>query len=115
MQCETDANARLFGVESAELSSLMQIIMPLLLRAVDSDDDVRAVTAALGGMTKIIELLGLQPCRAFMTEVIEAARKLLSGEAVCQITVDSDLEDLEEEQEDEVQSFAYFTRALIGC
>ena len=89
---------------SKDLEGLLGAIMPLLVRAVDSDDDARAVTAALGGLTNIVQLVGAEPCLPFLAEIVEAARKALAGEAICQITVDSDLEDLEEEQDDEVAS-----------
>ncbi len=87
---------------SGDLEGLLGAIMPLLVRAVDSDDDARAVTAALGGLTSILQLVGAGPCLPFINDIVEASRKALTGEAICQITVDSDLEDLEEEQDDEV-------------
>ncbi|KAK9818938.1 hypothetical protein WJX74_003705 [Apatococcus lobatus] len=67
---------------------------------VDSDDDARAVTAAIGGLTKVMQLVGAGACQPHLANIMEASRKILAGEAICQITVDSDFEDLEDEQDE---------------
>ena len=92
-----------FVDEAGNLAGLIAIIVPLLLRAVDSDDDFRAVTAAIGGLTRVLQLVPATPCQPYLADIAEASRKILAGEAICQITVDSDLEDLEDDQDDQVR------------
>ena len=103
------------SADAFNLSGLVGTILPLLLRAVDSDDDASAVTAAIGGLTKVVQLVGAGPCQPHLADIVEASRKILSGEAICQITVDSDLEDLEDEQDDQVGLGFTITSACKGC
>ena len=109
--------ASVWFVDAGNLAGLVASIVPLLLRAVDSDDDFRAVTAAIGGLTRVLQLVRATPCQPYLAGIAEASRKVLAGEAICQITVDSDLEDLEDDQDDQVRFASYapsFPRVAAG-
>ena len=103
------------AADAFSLYDLVGTIVPLLLRAVDSDDDARAVTAAIGGLTQVVQLVGAGPCQPHLAGIVEASKKILAGEAICQITVDSDLEDLEHEQDDQVGLVFTPYSARKGC
>ncbi len=78
------------------MQHLIDTAMPILLAAIEDDDEKEAVAAAVTAMGLFLQT---GACNGFAQEVSAAALKILRGQALCQ-ELNSDDEDGPEAAED---------------
>ncbi|KAK9824669.1 hypothetical protein WJX72_012191 [[Myrmecia] bisecta] len=88
------------GEASSQARHVVDTVYPLLLAAVDQDDDKDAVAEAMMAAGHILKAAGASACARYVPDLAEAAAKVLRGEAVCQ-AVDSDEEEGEEADDED--------------
>lgn len=78
------------GTVSPQGQHIIDETFPLLLRAIAIDLDKPAVAAALTAGAALVQAAGLLACQAYVSNLAEAAAKVLSGQAPCQAAASDD-------------------------
>jgi hypothetical protein len=81
---------------------VVEEVMPVLLTAIETDDDKAAVSVAITAAAEIVRGCGAAACAQFMQRLVEAVTKVAVGQALCQVAHSEDDEPLEDEEEPEV-------------
>lgn len=90
------------GECSPQAKHVVDEVMPVLLEAVESDDDKEAVSVAVAAAAEIVRGVGAAACAQHMQGLVRAVTKVASGNAVCQMLHSDEEEPLEDEEEPEV-------------
>lgn len=77
-------------------------VMPVLINAVEEDDDKSAVSVAVTAAAEIVRGVGAAACAQHLPPLVQAVSKVAAGEALCQVAHSEDDEPLEDEEEPEV-------------
>ncbi|BDA47413.1 Importin-4 [Coccomyxa sp. Obi] len=93
--------ANIQGEVSPQAAHVVEETMPVLLQAVEKDDDKEAVSVAVTAASEIVRGCGAKACAAQLPALIDAVGKVARGEALCQVAESEDDEPLEDEEEQE--------------